>query len=57
MKQEVYKSSTLGPIELSFTGRRLLANLRDAIVETMAQVEKDAINAITPIAGREGGAQ
>lgn len=30
MKQQVYHSSTKGYIPLSFTGRRLLANLRDA---------------------------
>lgn len=30
LKQEIYHSSTLGPIPLSFTGRRLLANLREA---------------------------
>lgn len=30
-KQEVYQSSTLGAIPLSFTGRRLLQNLREEI--------------------------
>jgi hypothetical protein len=30
MKQETYHSSTLGNIPLSFTGRRLLQNLREA---------------------------
>lgn len=30
-KQETYKSSTLGDIPLSFTGRRLLQNLREEI--------------------------
>lgn len=33
MKQEVYISSTMGEIPLSFTGRRLLQNLREAIEE------------------------
>lgn len=33
MKREVYNSSTLGPIPLSFTGRRLLQNLREEIEE------------------------
>jgi imidazolonepropionase-like amidohydrolase len=31
MTNEVYNSSTHGPIPLSFTGRRLLANLRAAV--------------------------
>jgi hypothetical protein len=35
-KQEVYESTTHGPIPLSFTGRRLMANLRQA-VETELQ--------------------
>lgn len=30
-KQETYQSSTLGDIPLSFTGRRLLQNLREEI--------------------------
>lgn len=30
-RQEVYHSTTLGPIPLSFTGRHLLATLREAI--------------------------
>lgn len=34
-KQEVYHSSTLGPIPLSFTGRRLMQNLRDAFQEML----------------------
>jgi hypothetical protein len=34
-KQEVYHSSTLGPIPLSFTGRRLMQNLRDAFQELL----------------------
>jgi len=33
MKQETYHSSTLGDIPLSFTGRRLMQNLREAITE------------------------
>lgn len=33
MDQETYHSSTLGEIPLSFTGRRLLQNLREAIEE------------------------
>lgn len=33
--QEVYHSSTLGPIPLSFTGRRLMQNLRDAFQEML----------------------
>lgn len=36
MKQETYKSSTHGPIPLSFTGRRLLENLRHAITAAIA---------------------
>lgn len=35
MTNEVYQSSTLGPIPLSFTGRHLLHNLRDAITEAL----------------------
>lgn len=31
IKQEVYHSSTLGDIPLSFTGRRLMQNLREEI--------------------------
>lgn len=42
MKQEVYQSSTLGPIPLSFTGRRLLQNLREAMQK---QLTSAAINA------------
>lgn len=34
-KQEVYHSSTLGPIPLSFTGRRLMQNLREAFQEML----------------------
>lgn len=34
-KQEVYQSSTLGDIPLSFTGRRLLQNLREEIEDLM----------------------
>jgi hypothetical protein len=33
---EIYKSQTHGPIPLSFTGRRLLANLREAITDAIA---------------------
>lgn len=36
MSNEVYNSATFGPIPLSFTGRRLLANLRE---EVLAYVE------------------
>lgn len=40
-KQEVYHSSTLGPIPLSFTGRRLMQNLREAFQELLQKrVEK-----------------
>lgn len=35
MPQEIYVSSTYGPIALSFTGRRLLANLREATFEAI----------------------
>ena len=35
---EVYHSTTHGPIPLSFTGRRLLANLREAINEYTRQI-------------------
>lgn len=35
LTQEVYKSSTLGPISLSFTGRRLMQNLREAVSDYM----------------------
>lgn len=35
INQEVYKSSTHGPIKLSFTGRRLLQNLRDAVIRAI----------------------
>lgn len=34
-KQEVYHSSTLGPIPLSFTGRRLMQNLREAFQDLL----------------------
>lgn len=34
-KQEVYHSSTLGPIPLTFTGRRLMQNLREAVQELL----------------------
>lgn len=37
MSDDTYKSTTHGPIKLSFTGRRLLANLRDAIVGAIAR--------------------
>jgi hypothetical protein len=36
MKQEIYKSSTLGEIPLSFTGRHLLQNLREVITNGIA---------------------
>lgn len=35
VKQEIYQSSTLGEIPLSFTGRRLLQNLREEIEDLM----------------------
>lgn len=41
IKQEVYKSTTLGEIPLSFTGRRLLANLRDAEDEAIATGDRE----------------
>lgn len=36
-KQETYKSHTRGPIPLSFTGRRLLENLRYAITNAIRE--------------------
>jgi hypothetical protein len=40
-KQEVYHSSTLGPIPLSFTGRRLMQNLREEFQRLLSSaVEK-----------------
>lgn len=47
MDQEIYHSSTMGSIPLSFTGRRLMQNLREAIEEAMAR----PIN--TPYPGRQ----
>lgn len=41
LEQEVYKSSALGPIRLSFTGRHLLQNLREAMTELVAKVIKE----------------
>lgn len=40
-KQEVYNSSTLGPIPLSFTGRRLMQNLREAVQEMVDKAIQD----------------
>ena len=34
-KQETYQSSTLGAIPLSFTGRRLLQNLREEVEDLL----------------------
>lgn len=34
-KQELYQSSTLGVIPLSFTGRRLLQNLREEVQDLL----------------------
>lgn len=34
-KQETYQSSTLGEIPLSFTGRRLLQNLREEVEDLL----------------------
>lgn len=39
-KQEVYQSSTRGDIPLSFTGRRLLANLRSAIYRAFGKTDE-----------------
>lgn len=41
--QEVYHSSTLGRIPLSFTGRRLMQNLREAFGEFLMQAKKQAV--------------
>lgn len=40
-KPEVYKSTTLGAIPLSFTGRHLLQNLREAMTDLISKVVKD----------------
>jgi hypothetical protein len=39
-KQEVYKSSTMGPIPLSFTGRHLLQSLREAVQDMIAKSDE-----------------
>ena len=41
-RQEVYHSSTLGPIPLSFTGRRLMQNLRVAVQELLQKRTDEA---------------
>jgi hypothetical protein len=41
MTQEIYNSSTLGPIPLSFTGRRLMQNLREAFVDAITAAKRD----------------
>lgn len=52
--QEVYKSSTLGPIPLSFTGRHLLQTLREAVTELVSKVEEAGLKgcAYTPARDR-----
>jgi hypothetical protein len=40
VKQEIYRSSTLGPIPLSFTGRLKLQNLRDAMQTLLTNVRE-----------------
>lgn len=40
MVQEVYKSSTMGNIPLSFTGRHLLQSLREAFTEYLDAIQK-----------------
>lgn len=42
MDQEIYHSSTLGPIPLSFTGRRLMQNLREAVEEMTTRASNAA---------------
>lgn len=52
-KQEVYKSTTLGSIPLSFTGRHLLQSLREALEDAIAA--KDASvnwDALSRVRGR-----
>jgi hypothetical protein len=49
IKQEVYQSSTLGPIPLSFTGRHLLQSLREAIEEMVGGAVKQAQVGGSPI--------
>jgi hypothetical protein len=41
MSKEVYKSSTLGEIPLSFTGRHLLQNLREAVQKLLSEREEE----------------
>lgn len=45
MPREIYHSSTLGPIHLSFNGRRLMQNLREAVQEMLeAQLKCERLN-------------
>jgi hypothetical protein len=41
--QEVYKSSTMGNIPLSFTGRHLMQSLREAIQDLVRDVHQDGM--------------
>ena len=47
-KQEVYHSSTLGPIPLSFTGRRLMQNLREAVQALLQKRTEQAARGQVP---------
>lgn len=44
MSQEVYKSTTMGNIPLSFTGRHLLQSLREAVTDAIVAKNQNAYN-------------
>ncbi|HEX2242999.1 MAG TPA: hypothetical protein VHK27_07070 [Gammaproteobacteria bacterium] len=54
MTQEIYNSSTLGPIPLSFTGRRLMANLREALEAAIGQAKIKGVADWKPISRARG---
>lgn len=51
IKQEIYVSSTLGEIPLSFTGRHLMQSLREAIVEALPE-NREYIQALSIARGK-----